>query len=185
MFLALHPAHTASINSHRQTRSRWLVPLLPPPPPPLFPPCSHSLQVYDEDLHELEPHFRFYYDCLMRPNSRSVLGALRKVETAGWQFNQIATGHGPLLRYNVAELMGKYESWSKSALEKQASSVAVLYVSDYGYSDRLSQVGSEGPLSRLDLEKQAPEWQCCRCLIGAAGMRWSKACSGAAWKQWA
>lgn len=29
---------------------------------------------------ELEPHFRFYYDCLMRPNARSVLTALRKVQ---------------------------------------------------------------------------------------------------------
>jgi len=30
------------------------------------------VQVYDEDLEKLESHFRFYYDCLMRPNARSV-----------------------------------------------------------------------------------------------------------------
>lgn len=74
----------------------------------------------------------------MRPNSRSVLTALKRLN--GLEFGIIATGHGPLLRYNLAELMNKYEAWSKQALEKQLASAAVLYVSDYGYSDRLSQV---------------------------------------------
>lgn len=35
--------------------------------------------VWDSDLSKLAPHFRFYYDCLMRPNAKSVLTALRKV----------------------------------------------------------------------------------------------------------
>ncbi|CAI5508847.1 unnamed protein product [Closterium sp. Naga37s-1] len=104
--------------------------------------CSEK--VYDDDLSELEPHYRFYYDCLMKPNSRSVLTALRKVATAGWEFSEIAVGHGPLLRYNVPELTLKYEQWSKAAIEKQKSSIAVLYVSDYGYSDRLSQCIARG-----------------------------------------
>ena len=34
---------------------------------------------FDSRLEPLSPHFRFYYDCLMRPNARSVLTALRKV----------------------------------------------------------------------------------------------------------
>lgn len=94
--------------------------------------------MYDEDLGAIEPHYRFYYDCLMRPNSRSVITALKRI--AEKDFRIIATGHGPLLRYNVAELLNKYETWSKQALEKQLATVAVLYVSDYGFSDRLSQV---------------------------------------------
>jgi flavorubredoxin len=40
---------------------------------------------------------RFYYDCLMKPNAKSVTTALRKV--AGLQYNTIANGHGPVLRY--------------------------------------------------------------------------------------
>mgnify|MGYP006970532620 FL=1 len=56
------------------------------------------------------------------------------------EFGVIATGHGPVLTYNIPELMNKYETWSKQALEKQLATVAVLYISDYGYSDRLSQV---------------------------------------------
>jgi flavorubredoxin len=95
-------------------------------------------QVFDMDLEKLEPHFRFYYDCLMRPNSRSVLTALKRISDK--DFGMIAVGHGPLLRFNVADLMMKYETWSKEAQEKKLTSVALLYVSDYGYSDRLSQV---------------------------------------------
>lgn len=94
--------------------------------------------MYDEDLGAIEPHYRFYYDCLMRPNSRFVITALKRI--AEKNFSIVATGHGPLLRYNVAELLNKYETWSKQALEKQLATVAVLYVSDYGFSDRLSQV---------------------------------------------
>ncbi|MCO5557478.1 hypothetical protein L7F22_011043 [Adiantum nelumboides] len=102
--------------------------------------CSEM--VYDEDLATIEPHYRFYYDCLMRPNSRSVLNALKRV--SGMEFGVIATGHGPVLTYNIAELMNKYEIWSKQALEKQLATVAVLYVSDYGFSDRLSQAFARG-----------------------------------------
>eukprot|EP00271_Cylindrocystis_brebissonii_P015938 TRINITY_DN3901_c0_g1_i1.p1 TRINITY_DN3901_c0_g1~~TRINITY_DN3901_c0_g1_i1.p1 ORF type:complete len:647 (-),score=109.74 TRINITY_DN3901_c0_g1_i1:509-2449(-) len=102
--------------------------------------CSE--EVYDSDLQRLEPHFRFYYDCLMRPNARSVLTALRKI--SNWEFSAIAVGHGPLLQYNVPELMGKYSDWSKLALEKQTASVALLYVSDYGFGDRLSQALARG-----------------------------------------
>lgn len=102
--------------------------------------CSEA--VYDEDLRLIEPHFRFYYDCLMRPNSRSVLTALKRI--GGMTYGTIATGHGPLLRYNLEELLYKYDTWSKEALEKQLASVAVLYVSDYGFSDRLSQSIARG-----------------------------------------
>lgn len=60
---------------------------------------------FDTALQPLAPHFRFYYDCLMRPNARSVLTALRK--TADLPYTTIATGHGPILRYNMQELVGR------------------------------------------------------------------------------
>ena len=62
----------------------------------------------------MAPHYRFYYDCLMKPNARSVLTALRKV--AGLEYTTIATGHGPLLRYNLTELVGRYASRRRAFL---------------------------------------------------------------------
>lgn len=51
------------------------------------------------------------------------------------------------LRYTLllapANHICRYERWSK-AITKAAHSVAVLYASDYGFSDRLAQVGRPG-----------------------------------------
>lgn len=125
--------------------------------------------------------------CCRLPNAKSVTTALRKVKDL--PYNTIANGHGPLLRFNVPEMVGRcarlgmgwglqtagsrcgawtgcwmwssvcahtkssfghcashpprYERWSK-AITQAAHSVAVLYASDYGFSDRLSQVGRAG-----------------------------------------
>jgi flavorubredoxin/flavin reductase (DIM6/NTAB) family NADH-FMN oxidoreductase RutF len=97
---------------------------------------------YDEDLAAIEPDYRFYYECLMAPNARSVLGAMKRMEQLG-DINIVANGHGPILRHNVQELLDRYQKWSK-AQTKAEKTVAVFYVSDYGYSDRLSQAIARG-----------------------------------------
>eukprot|EP00198_Chlamydomonas_reinhardtii_P010008 XP_001699345.1 flavoprotein [Chlamydomonas reinhardtii] len=102
---------------------------------------THREQPFDADVKVLMPHYRFYYDCLMKPNAKSVTTALRKVKDL--PYTMIANGHGPILRYNVSELVGDYGRWS-AALTKGATSVAVLYASDYGFSDRLSQTLAKG-----------------------------------------
>ena len=45
---------------------------------------------------------RFYYDCLMRPNAKSVTTALRKVKDL--PYTTIANGHGPILKWVVVNL---------------------------------------------------------------------------------
>lgn len=49
---------------------------------------------YDTDLSLLDDHYRFYYDCLMKPNARSVTTALRKVKDM--PFKMVGNGHGTL-----------------------------------------------------------------------------------------
>ncbi|KAK9802723.1 hypothetical protein WJX73_000981 [Symbiochloris irregularis] len=96
---------------------------------------------FDTQLEAISPHYRFYYDCLMKPNARSVLNALKK--TKDLEYSTIATGHGPLIRFNLDELVGRYQSWSES-VGKAAATVTVLYSSEYGYGDRLSQTLARG-----------------------------------------
>lgn len=60
---------------------------------------------FDVDLKAIMPHYRFYYDCLMKPNAKSVTTALRKIRDLQWEPNTIANGHGPILRYNMQELV--------------------------------------------------------------------------------
>ena len=102
--------------------------------------CSDA--TYDEDLKAIEKDYRFYYDCLMGPNARSVLSAMKRMDKLG-EIDIVANGHGPLLRHNLQELLDRYRDWSK-AQTKAERSVAVFYVSDYGYSDRLSQAVARG-----------------------------------------
>jgi flavorubredoxin/flavin reductase (DIM6/NTAB) family NADH-FMN oxidoreductase RutF len=102
--------------------------------------CSDA--IFDEDLSAIEADYRFYYECLMAPNARSVLSALKRMGELP-PVGTIATGHGPLLRYNVEELVRRYQDWSQLKA-KAETTVAVFYVSDYGYSDRLSQALARG-----------------------------------------
>ncbi len=97
---------------------------------------------YDENLKAIAKDYRFYYDCLMGPNARSVLSAMKRMDKLG-EIKIVANGHGPVLRHNLQELLDRYRTWSK-AQTKTGKSVAVFYVADYGYSDRLSQAIAKG-----------------------------------------
>jgi flavorubredoxin/flavin reductase (DIM6/NTAB) family NADH-FMN oxidoreductase RutF len=102
--------------------------------------CTDS--TFDDDLAAVEEDYHFYYECLMAPNARSVLAAMKRMAELG-EIGTVATGHGPLLRHNVVELTGRYKKWSQ-AQAKAETTVAVFYTSDYGWSDRLSQAIAHG-----------------------------------------
>ncbi|NWF60477.1 MAG: flavin reductase [Fischerella sp.] len=102
--------------------------------------CSDA--TFDEDLDAISPDFQFYYECLMAPNARSVLSALKRMGELE-KIGMIATGHGPLLYHNVEELTGRYRTWSQSQT-KAETTVGVFYVSEYGFGDRLAQAIANG-----------------------------------------
>ncbi len=102
--------------------------------------CSDDL--YDEKLKDIEPDYRFYYECLMAPNARSVLSAMKRMSALG-EISLVANGHGPILKHNFQELLNRYQTWSKEQT-KGDKTIVVFYVSDYGYSDRLSQAIAKG-----------------------------------------
>ena len=72
--------------------------------------CSES--TFDDDLAAIEADFQYYYDCLMGPNARSVLSAMKRMAELK-TIRMIATGHGPLLYHNVEELTSRYRHWSQ------------------------------------------------------------------------
>jgi flavorubredoxin/flavin reductase (DIM6/NTAB) family NADH-FMN oxidoreductase RutF len=116
---------------------------------------------FDEDLELIEEDFKYYYDCLMGPNARSVLSALKRMSQLP-AINTIATGHGPLLHHYLSELTGRYRQWSEEQA-KAETTVAVFYLSDYGYSDRLSQAIAHGitktgvAVEMMDLRSTDPQ----------------------------
>ncbi len=96
---------------------------------------------FDENLELIEADFEYYYDCLMKPNARSVLGAIKRMGKL--DLETIATGHGPLLQYHRAELVNRYQQWSQ-AQTKTETLVALFYSEDYGYSDDLARAIAQG-----------------------------------------
>ncbi len=102
--------------------------------------CSDA--TFDEDLTAISAEYKYYYECLMAPNARSVMSALKRMgelETVG----MVATGHGPLLSHNVDELIGRYRNWSKNKA-KAEKTVGIFYVSKYGDSNKLAQAIASG-----------------------------------------
>ncbi|WP_017301021.1 diflavin flavoprotein [Nodosilinea nodulosa] len=103
--------------------------------------CDDSL--YDEMPTLLEADFQLYYDCLMGPNARSVLAALKRIEP--FAIGQIATGHGPLLRHHIADWTGRYRTWSEAQAQAEPF-VAIFYAGEYGHSDRIVHALGQGLL---------------------------------------
>ncbi|MFM2061028.1 MAG: hypothetical protein RLZZ507_698 [Cyanobacteriota bacterium] len=102
--------------------------------------CTDS--TFDDNLAAIEKDFQYYYDCLMGPNARSVLSAMKRMAELK-TIKMIATGHGPLLYHNVEELTGRYRNWSQNQT-KAETTVGVFYISEYGFSDRLAQSITNG-----------------------------------------
>ncbi|MFM5887161.1 MAG: diflavin flavoprotein [Dolichospermum sp.] len=99
-------------------------------------------RTFDEDIEAIEADFRFYYDCLMGPNARSLLNAMKRMGELG-KIKIIANGHGPLLYHNLDILTEFYQNWSQKQT-KTETTVGLFYVSGYGHSDLLGHSISEG-----------------------------------------
>jgi flavorubredoxin/flavin reductase (DIM6/NTAB) family NADH-FMN oxidoreductase RutF len=99
-------------------------------------------RTFDEDLEAIEADFRFYYDCLMGPNARSLLNAMKRMKDLG-NINIIANGHGPLLHHNLDVLTECYQHWSQQQATTETT-VGLFYVAGYGFSDRLAHAIGDG-----------------------------------------
>ncbi|MGB3638338.1 MAG: diflavin flavoprotein [Rivularia sp. (in: cyanobacteria)] len=98
-------------------------------------------RTYDENFTGLEEDFKYYYDCLMGPNARSVLSALKRIDKL--EIGTVATGHGPLLQHHISEWIERYKNWSLEQAKKEKL-VALFYVEDYGYSEELVRAVAHG-----------------------------------------
>jgi flavorubredoxin len=79
---------------------------------------------FDEDPEIIAADYQYYYDCLMAPNARSVLAALKRIEKL--EIQTIATGHGPLLQHHLSDWVDSYRVWSQEQTKADLL-VAVFY----------------------------------------------------------
>jgi flavorubredoxin/flavin reductase (DIM6/NTAB) family NADH-FMN oxidoreductase RutF len=98
-------------------------------------------QVLDEGFQTISEDRKYYYDCLMAPNARQVEATLDKL--AEYPAQVYATGHGPLVRYGLSDLLQSYRTWGQ-AQKAQELGVALLYASAYGNTTTLAQAIARG-----------------------------------------
>ncbi|MEM7648058.1 MAG: diflavin flavoprotein [Cyanobacteria bacterium P01_A01_bin.70] len=101
--------------------------------------CDNA--VYDLNWSALLEDRRYYFDCLMAPNSRQVSVALEKL--SGLNIRMFAPVHGPVVRYHTHELRQAYQDWSQQQKGK-ALSVALVYASAYGNTATIAQTLARG-----------------------------------------
>ncbi len=101
--------------------------------------CDNA--VYDLNWSALLEDRRYYFDCLMAPNSRQVSVALEKLR--GLNVRMFAPVHGPVVRYHTHELRQAYQDWSQQQKGK-ALSVALVYASAYGNTATIAQTLARG-----------------------------------------
>ncbi len=93
-------------------------------------------EVFDDNWEALKEDQRYYFNCLMAPQTPHVQAALEKISDL--QVRMYAVGHGPLVRTGLIELTKAYGEWSRSHNDREIS-VALLYASAYGNTATLAQ----------------------------------------------
>ncbi|MBD2070622.1 flavin reductase [Leptolyngbya sp. FACHB-671] len=91
---------------------------------------------FDQDPELIAADYKYYYDCLMAPNARSVLAALKRIEKL--EIQTIATGHGPLLLHHLSNWVDSYRTWSQEQTKADVF-IAVFYAEEYGYAEELAR----------------------------------------------
>lgn len=105
--------------------------------------CAHicSEDAYDLNRENLLEDQQYYFDCTMAPNAKQVEVALEKMKDYAPRL--YAVGHGPLVRYGVAELGQHYMQWAAKQKGNDLS-VALIYASAYGNTATIAQALARG-----------------------------------------
>ena len=86
--------------------------------------------------------YRYYFDNIMAPFANPhVFNALKKIEPLDVEI--ICNGHGPVLRTDLSRYVNLYREWS-TPVQKEHPDVAIVYVSSYGYTEKMAEKIAEG-----------------------------------------
>ena len=92
---------------------------------------------------------KYYYDCIFGPFKPYVLKALDKIKDL--EIEYVCTGHGPILKENIKEVMSLYKEWSTPPKNNEKPKVVICYVSAYGYTASLARKIAEAISAQNDI----------------------------------
>lgn len=118
-------------------------------------------RMFDDLVGDFDPHFHYYYDCIMRPFKPYILKAIEKIEEL--DIDIIATAHGPIIRKNPHKYIESYLSWSQNSSDT-IKNVLILYVSIYGSTKKMAEFIAKGisgenvNIKMLDVNNTDPQF---------------------------
>ncbi|MFI3175618.1 MAG: FprA family A-type flavoprotein [Bacillota bacterium] len=86
---------------------------------------------------------KYYFDNILGPFANPFMAnALKVVDSL--DIDMICTGHGPVLDADIDSLVATYKEWCTPATKNEVPTVAIPYVSAYGYTGELAEKIAEG-----------------------------------------
>jgi len=98
-------------------------------------------RMFDDLVGDFDPHFHYYYDCIMRPFKPYILKVIEKLE--GLDIDVIAPAHGPIIRRDPRKNIESYLSWSQAQTDA-IKNVLILYASIYGSTKKMAEAIAKG-----------------------------------------
>ncbi|MDL2241193.1 FprA family A-type flavoprotein, partial [Bacteroidales bacterium OttesenSCG-928-K22] len=100
---------------------------------------------------DYENAFKYYFDVILKPFSKFYLKAIDKVYNIDIKY--IATGHGPVIRKNVKEIMDISRKLAEEYINTPDKKyIFIPYVSAYGNTAEIAKYIAEGIKSKADFE---------------------------------
>lgn len=100
-------------------------------------------RMFDSEVDDFSVAFRYYFDVIIKPFSRFMLNALEKIDPL--EIDTICTGHGPILRENMKQMVELTRLWSqKFVLQPQKNKVFIPFVSAYKNTGRIAEEIARG-----------------------------------------
>ncbi|PLX44244.1 MAG: hypothetical protein C0609_06155 [Deltaproteobacteria bacterium] len=102
-------------------------------------------RLFDDLVGNYDYAFKYYFTAIMRPFKSHVRRALERI--SGLDVKMVLTSHGPIIRTKLAERLESYREWSLPLEKGDKKTLAVLYVSAYGNTERMGLEIAEGAKS--------------------------------------
>lgn len=101
--------------------------------------CDQNM--FSELTPEYLSAFKYYFDVILKPYSRFMVKAIEKIKPL--QIDVICTGHGPVHREHLREVISLTEKYSNEYLnliaDKPVKKVLITYVSAYGFTKQAAE----------------------------------------------
>jgi flavorubredoxin len=100
-------------------------------------------RMFDDEVDDFNPAFRYYFDVIIKPFSKFMLKAIDKIKDL--EISMILPGHGPMLRKDWKRFVDMTKMWSEKFVKQpHKDRIFIPYVSAYHKTGVIAEYIAEG-----------------------------------------